>query len=73
MRRNEVKELPCDEKLLARVVKMAFNQRRKTLSNALKSLQELPEGVPPEFAGKRAEQLSVADFIALTLACKKVD
>jgi len=73
MRRNEVHELPCDEKLLARVVKMAFNQRRKTLNNALKSLQELPDGVPPEFSGKRAEQLSVADFIALTLACKKVE
>lgn len=70
MRRNTVTELPCDEKLLARVVKTAFNQRRKTLHNALKSLQELKNGVPAEFAQKRAEQLSVADFIKLTMACE---
>jgi len=70
MRRNEVVSLPCDEALFFRVVKTAFNQRRKTLHNALKSLPELPKsGVPPVFAGKRAEQLSVADFIALTQAC----
>lgn len=70
MQRNEVKALPCDEKLFFRVVKTAFNQRRKTLHNALKSLPELPKtGVPEAFATKRAEQLSVADFIALTQAC----
>lgn len=69
MRRNTTTSMPCDEKLFAQVVKMAFNQRRKTLHNALKGLRSLPDGVPAEYAGKRAEQLSVADFIALTQAC----
>ncbi len=48
---------------------MAFNQRRKTLHNALKSFEPLRNGVPEAYARKRAEQLSVADFIALTQAC----
>jgi 16S rRNA (adenine1518-N6/adenine1519-N6)-dimethyltransferase len=54
--------------LFFRVVKTAFNQRRKTLRNALKPLPELTGAPPAEFAGRRAEQLSVADFIALTRA-----
>lgn len=69
MRRNRTERLPCDEKLFFRVVKTAFNQRRKTLNNALKALPELAGRVPAEYAGKRAEQLSVADFVALTQAC----
>ena len=69
MRRNERLHPPCDEKMLFRVVKAAFGQRRKTLHNALKSFDPLPNGVPPEFARKRAEELSVADFITLTQAC----
>ena len=68
MRRNTMEQLPCNEALFFRVVKTAFNQRRKTLHNALKSLPEM-NSVPTEYASKRAEQLSVADFIALTLAC----
>lgn len=68
MKRNEVKALPCDEALFFRVVKTAFNQRRKTLHNALKSLPEASKGVPAEYASKRAEQLSVADFVTLTNA-----
>lgn len=70
MRRNSTLSMPCDETLFTRVVKQAFNQRRKTLHNALKGFPSLPSGVPSEFAGKRAEQLSVQDFISLTLACK---
>ena len=53
MERNAVERLPCDEVLFFRVVKTAFNQRRKTLHNALKPLPELNGRVPPEFAGKR--------------------
>lgn len=68
MRRNTTAQLPCDEALFFRVVKMAFNQRRKTLSNALKQLPELKRPLPDAYAGKRAEQLSVADFIALSVA-----
>ncbi|MBK8499780.1 MAG: hypothetical protein IPL52_13430 [Flavobacteriales bacterium] len=48
-------------------MKTAFNQRRKTLSNALKAMPQFSAGVPLEFAGKRAEQLSVEQFVALTL------
>ena len=48
---------------LARVVKMAFNQRRKTLSNSLKQLQ-LPGDHP--LARQRPEQLSVEQFDAIT-------
>jgi 16S rRNA (adenine1518-N6/adenine1519-N6)-dimethyltransferase len=60
--RNKVEKLDCDEKLFFSVVKMGFNQRRKTLRNALKSLQ-LPEN---ELLNKRAEQLKVSEFILLT-------
>ncbi|HRH70424.1 MAG: ribosomal RNA small subunit methyltransferase A [Flavobacteriales bacterium] len=69
MKRNAMTTMPCDEVLFARLVKAAFNQRRKTLHNALKGFPALPSGVPAEFAGKRAEQLSVTDFMALAQAC----
>jgi 16S rRNA (adenine1518-N6/adenine1519-N6)-dimethyltransferase len=68
LRRNAAATLPCDEALLFRVVKTAFNQRRKTLSNALKQLPELKGPLPAAYAGKRAEQLGVADLISLTCA-----
>lgn len=70
MQRNERVEPPCDERMLFRTVKAAFGQRRKTLHNAMKAFSPLPNGVPAEFARKRAEELSVEDFIALTLACE---
>jgi 16S rRNA (adenine1518-N6/adenine1519-N6)-dimethyltransferase len=60
--RNKVEKLDCDEKLFFAVVKMGFNQRRKTLRNALRSLQ-LPENA---LLDKRAEQLKVEDFVVLT-------
>jgi 16S rRNA (adenine1518-N6/adenine1519-N6)-dimethyltransferase len=68
MKRNTVERLPCDEALFLRVVKTAFNQRRKTLSNALKAMPELAGRVPADVAGLRAEALSVEDFIALAQA-----
>lgn len=70
MQRNERKDLPCPEKLLARLVKAGFGQRRKTLHNALKAFAPLADGVPEEFARKRAEQLAVEDWITLALACR---
>ena len=66
LRRNARTELGCDERLFKNVVKTAFNQRRKTLRNALKPL--LPEGFDasdPVF-DLRAERLGVEDFVALT-------
>ena len=63
--RNATKQLDCDEKLFVQVVKTAFNQRRKTLRNSLKPLLQGVSCSEPIFE-KRPEQLSVADFVALT-------
>lgn len=65
LKRNKVQQLPCDEALFFRIVKMGFNQRRKTLRNSLKAI--LPENQEPlaEFLPKRPEQLSVEEFIQL--------
>jgi 16S rRNA (adenine1518-N6/adenine1519-N6)-dimethyltransferase len=46
------------------LVKAAFNQRRKTLRNALKGTLP-PEALTDKIFDKRAEQLSVADFVSL--------
>ena len=66
LRRNAVKRLGCDEKLFVTVVKQAFNQRRKTMRNSLRSLvpQEI---IQDEIFNKRPEQLSVSEFVKLTL------
>ena len=62
LKRNNVKELECDEKLFVTVVKQAFNQRRKTLRNSLRSM--IPaEIINDEIFNKRPEQLSVAEFV----------
>ena len=66
LRRNSRSSLGCDEKLFKTVVKTAFNQRRKTLRNALKPLlNESIDSSDPVF-DLRAERLSVEDFVALT-------
>jgi len=51
---------------LKQIVKMGFNQRRKTLRNALKALNMPPEMAAEALFDKRAEQLSVQDFLDLT-------
>lgn len=58
--------ITIDEKDFRKVVKTAFGQRRKTLRNALRPL--LPENydLSSPILQKRAEQLSVSDFINLT-------
>ncbi|MBQ0128105.1 MAG: 16S rRNA (adenine(1518)-N(6)/adenine(1519)-N(6))-dimethyltransferase RsmA [Bacteroidales bacterium] len=67
LRRNSRTSLGCDEKLFRTVVKTAFNQRRKTLRNALKPLiREGMDTSDPVF-DLRAERLGVEDFVALTL------
>ena len=66
LRRNSRTSLDCDEKLFRQVVKTAFNQRRKTLRNALKPLlREGMDTTDPIF-DLRAEKLSVDDFVRLT-------
>jgi 16S rRNA (adenine1518-N6/adenine1519-N6)-dimethyltransferase len=68
LRRNDVKRLNCDESLFVQVVKQGFNNRRKTLRNALKNLNLSPEVTTLEVFNKRAEQLSVQSFVDLTNA-----
>jgi 16S rRNA (adenine1518-N6/adenine1519-N6)-dimethyltransferase len=59
-------ELDCDEVLFKQVVKMAFNQRRKTLRNALKRL-DLPQGlIAEETLALRAERLHWTEFVEMT-------
>jgi 16S rRNA (adenine1518-N6/adenine1519-N6)-dimethyltransferase len=66
VRRNQRTELGGDEKKFKMVVKQGFANRRKTLRNALKPLG-LPESLRTDpLLDKRAEQLSVADFVYLT-------
>jgi 16S rRNA (adenine1518-N6/adenine1519-N6)-dimethyltransferase len=53
-------------KLLFKVVKTAFQQRRKTLRNSLKSLNLSDKLQEDTIFAQRPEQLSVEEFIALT-------
>jgi len=64
--RKENFSLPVDEKLFFRVVKTAFNQRRKMLRVSLKSMDISDTLKQKEFLKQRPEQLSVAAFIQLT-------
>ncbi|MBC8053149.1 MAG: 16S rRNA (adenine(1518)-N(6)/adenine(1519)-N(6))-dimethyltransferase RsmA [Sphingobacteriaceae bacterium] len=64
--RNEVEELNCDEKLFWKVVKAGFNQRRKTLRNALSSLINKENMGDEPMLDLRAERLTVGDFVELT-------
>ena len=71
MTRNNVQHLDCDEDLFKRVVKTAFNQRRKMLRVSLRpmfnSLNPAPEGFfEHEIMTKRPEQLTITQFVDLT-------
>jgi 16S rRNA (adenine1518-N6/adenine1519-N6)-dimethyltransferase len=70
--RNSRTELGCDEGLFKTVVKTAFNQRRKTLRNSMKPLlgKDCPDFSLAIF-DKRPEQLSVEQFVELTLISKR--
>lgn len=69
IRRNSRRTIDCSEELYKRIIKTAFNQRRKMLSNSLKSiLVNLDTEVP--YLKKRPEQLSVEQFIEL---CRYVE
>ncbi len=64
--RKENFNLPCDEKLFFRVVKTGFQQRRKTLRNSLKIFNLSDNLKANAIFEQRPEQLSVAQFVALT-------
>lgn len=65
--RKEDYTLPCDEKLFFRVVKTAFQQRRKTLRNSLKTFNLSDNLKEDTIFGLRPEQLSVQGFVDLTI------
>ena len=84
--RNDVTSLPCQEALFRRVVKTTFNQRRKTLRNNIRPLltqidtEQTAKGIQPKdhtewlaqpLFQKRPAQLSVQDFIQLTLSLQE--
>ena len=64
--RNKREHLDCNEDFFFKVVKAGFNQRRKTLRNALKPLLA-GTVLEHDFLSKRAEELSVDNFVELTL------
>ena len=63
LRRNGV---ACDERLFVRVVKASFGQRRKMIRNSLRAAFGDFGGEEHPFFTRRAEQLSVDDFVELT-------
>ncbi|MFT5600766.1 MAG: 16S rRNA (adenine1518-N6/adenine1519-N6)-dimethyltransferase [Parvicella sp.] len=71
LRRNDTKVLDCDEKLFKTIIKMAFNQRRKTVRNSIKSFIKGTD-FESEFLSERPEQMSVADFVKLTNQVEKI-
>ena len=62
--RDQIPDMKTEKKFFL-LVKTAFNQRRKTLRNAVRGLFT-PEALTDEIFNKRAEQLSVDDFARLT-------
>ena len=63
--------MTCDEKLFFKVVKQAFQQRRKTLRNSLKTFNLSDNLREDVIFGTRPEQLSVQQFIELTTLIEK--
>ncbi len=68
--RNSVTDLGCDEVLFFKVIKACFNQRRKTVRNSVKAIA-VNQAVESVYLDKRPEQLSVAEFVSLTLSVEK--
>ena len=66
LRRKETIDLNCDERLYFRVVKTAFQQRRKTLRNSLKTFSLSTNLKEDTIFGQRPEQLGVSDFVRIT-------
>lgn len=71
LRRNECKHLSCNENDFKHLVKTAFNQRRKTLRNSLKTIPFPEEFLKNDIFSKRPEQLSVDEFVFLTFHMPK--
>jgi 16S rRNA (adenine1518-N6/adenine1519-N6)-dimethyltransferase len=83
LKRNTRTDLGCDAALFKSIVKTSFNQRRKTIRNSVKPLAKeyiipaeimsvMPDGSQVNLLDMRPEQLSVEQFVELTLALKKI-
>jgi len=66
LRRNNVRDLGCDYKKFVEIVKTSFSQRRKKIKNALKNFTNFSDSNLDHISSKRAEELSVSEFIELT-------
>lgn len=73
LKRKPNYKLACDEKLFFRVVKSAFNQRRKTLRNSLKVFNLTDNLKANSIFDLRPEQISFEDFINLTLLIQTIN
>lgn len=71
LKRNKTEKIDCNEVLFKQIVKTAFNQRRKQMRNSLQSLISNKKLLNEEIFKKRAEELSVNDFIYLTNLIEK--
>ena len=69
VRKNNT-NLGCNEQLLFRIVKLSFQQRRKTLRNSLKNLNISEKLREDSIFDKRPEMLSGYDFVQIA---KRVD
>ncbi len=71
--RKKFFKLKCDEDLLFKIIKLSFQQRRKTLRNSLKIL-DLPFFLREDIIfNKRPEELSEKGFIELTKKISNVN
>ena len=69
LQRNSRRSLECSEALFRKIVKSTFGMRRKMLRNSLRQVYDKDSPLPADcpYLDKRPEQLSVEDFIKLTL------
>ena len=66
LKRKKILTEIADENFFLRLVKAGFNQRRKTLRNSLNKIVNDEKLLKAEIYNKRAEQLSVMDWIELS-------
>ena len=59
-------KINCDEILFKKIIKSAFNQRRKKLKNSLKGFKKIENLKEHSIFEKRAEELDVDDYILVT-------
>ena len=71
IRKNDDKKLACDEALFKKVVKTAFNQRRKTLRNSLKTFTFEESFITDSIFSLRPEQLTIEQFEQICKAIKE--